>query len=119
MPRFQVFAGETLIGHSELEFGDALMGVAEGKFLPSPAYAAIQAAVVAAREKSQDHLALAVRVSSGRDVPAGGGVRILDYSDELGAEGLQVSVQGIGYPLYGELFPEHVVACKGHFSSQI
>jgi hypothetical protein len=114
MPRFQVFAGETLIGHSDLELGDAPMGGAEGKFLPSPAYAAIQAAVVAAREESQDHLSLAVRVSGGRDLPAAGGVRILDYSDELGAERLQVSVLGIGYPLYGELFPEHVAAYKAH-----
>jgi hypothetical protein len=118
MPRFEVFAEDTLIGYSELELGDAPMGVAEGKFLPSPAYATIQAAVVAARERSQDHLSLAVRVAGGCNLPAQGGVQIIDYSAELGVDGLQVCVLGIGYPLYGELFPQHVTAYKVQFSRQ-
>jgi hypothetical protein len=88
------------------------MGVAEGKFLPSPAYARIQPAVLAARESSQAQLSLTVRLIGGQVLPAQGGVHILDYSDELGADGLEVSVLGIGYPLYEELFPEHVAAYR-------
>jgi hypothetical protein len=116
-PRFEIFAGKTLIGHSELELGDAPMGVAEGRFMPSPAYATIQAQVIAARERTQDHLSLSARFA-GRDLPAEGGVHILDYSAELGTAGLQVSLLGIGYSLYEQLFPEHVAAYKAKFSGQ-
>jgi len=83
---FEVFAGSTLVGYSELEHGDPPMGVAEGKFMPSPAYRAIQPSVVAAREGSQAHLALTVRTADGRELPAQSGFRIADYSAELGAE---------------------------------
>jgi hypothetical protein len=91
------------------------MGVAAGKLLPSPAYGAIQPSVVAAREGSQAHLSFVVRLVAGGELPAQGGVQILDYSAELGAEGLEVHVLGIGYPLYEELFPEHVAAYKAQF----
>ena len=91
------------------------MGVAMGKFLPSPAYATIQPAVVALREGSQAHLSLVVRLVGGLALPAQGGVQILDYSAELGADGLEVSVFGIGYPLYERLFPEHVAAYDAQF----
>jgi len=46
MARFEVLANGVLIGHSELESGDPPMGVAEGRFLPSPANTAIQPSVV-------------------------------------------------------------------------
>jgi hypothetical protein len=45
-------------------------------------------------------------------------VQIIDYSAELGAEGIQVHVNGIGYPLYKELFPEHVAAYASQFGSR-
>jgi hypothetical protein len=115
MPRFEVFTGSILIGYSELELGDPPMGVAEGKFLPSPAYAAIQPSVVAARDSSQAHLTLAVRMTDGRELPAQGEIRIIDYSAELGAEEIQVEVLGIGYPLYEVLFPEHVARYRSRF----
>jgi hypothetical protein len=112
MPRFEVFAGAIPVGYSELELGDAPMGVAAGKFIPSPAYASIHSSVVAAREGSQSHLSLVVRLVNGPELPAQGGVQIFDYSAELGADGLEVHVLGIGYPLYAELFPEHVAVYK-------
>src|SRR5258707_203553 len=102
MARFQVLANGVLIGHSELESGDPPMGVAEGRFLPSPSYAAIQPSVVATRYGSQAHLMLSVRSSNGTHIPAQGGVQILDYSGELTAEEIEVHVLGVGYPAYEE-----------------
>ena len=120
MPRFEVLAGKTLVGHTELEMGDPPMGVATGKLLPLPEYRLIQPAVIAKRQGSQAHLALAVRLVGGIELPSAGGVHISDYSDDLGIEdGLEVDVLGIGYPLYEELFPEHVAAYKILFSSEI
>jgi hypothetical protein len=115
MPRFEVLAGSVVVGHSDLELGDAPMGVAGGKFLPAPAYAMLQALVVAARESSQAHLSLRVRLAEGQELPAQGGVQIIDYSAELGGEGMEVHVLGIGYPLYEELFPTHVAAYEAQF----
>lgn len=60
MYRFEALAGTTLIGHSELELGDALMGVAFGSFVPLPAYVNVQKAVVESAGGSQDHLFLSV-----------------------------------------------------------
>jgi len=105
MPRFEVLANMTAIGYSELESGDPPMGVATGRFLPLLAYEAIQPMVIAARNSSQTHLALTVRTANGHAIPAQGGVRINDYSAELGSEDIDVEVLGIGYPLYEELFP--------------
>jgi hypothetical protein len=110
MQRFVVFANTTAVGYSELERGDPPMGTAGGKFISLPAYEAIQASVVAAREASQEHLALSVRTIDGETIPAQGGVQIIDYSSELGADGVEVHVCGIDYPLYEELFPGHQAA---------
>lgn len=105
MPRFEVFAGKTAIGYSELERGDPPMGVAMGRFIPLPEYEAIQPMVVAARNGLQTHLALTVRTAEGQTIPAQGGVQINDYSAELGSQDIEVEAMGIGYPLYEELFP--------------
>ena len=91
------------------------MGVAIGTFMPAPAYAAIKASALASREGSQEHLSLVVRTTDGQALPAQGGVQIVDYSAELGPEGIQVHVLGIGYPLYAELFPKQVAAYKKQF----
>jgi hypothetical protein len=104
-----------LVGYSELERGDPPMGVAEGKFLPTPAYEGIKRSAVVARERSQTHLELAVRSIDGRELPAQGGVRIIDYTSELGIGEVQVEVLGIPYPLYEELFPGHVAAYRSQF----
>jgi hypothetical protein len=117
MPRFEVLAGEILVGYSELESGDAPMGVATGVLLPTAGYSFVQADLVATRESSQAHLNLAVRLFGGEELPSAGGVHITDYSVELGIEdGIEVAVLGIGYPLYEELFPEHVAAYRAKFA---
>src|ERR1700733_10186500 len=104
--RFEILANGVLVGGSELEAGDPPMGVAGGRFLPYPAYSTIQSSVVRSRDDFQDsqaHLALVIRLKDGAEVPSAGGVRITDYSAELGDEGLEIEGLGIPYPLYGEL----------------
>ena len=114
MPRFEVLAGDSVVGWSELEGSDPPMGTVGGRFFPLPAYESIQPMIVAARDHSQAHLALTVRTADGRLIPAQGGVQILDYSAELGADGIEVHVYGIGYPLYEELFPgRHAAYVEG------
>jgi hypothetical protein len=102
--RFKVLANGVVVGGSELEVGDPPMGVAAGRFLP-PRNSAIQSLVVEGRDSSQTHLGLVVCVAEGAEIPSEGGVRITDYSAELGDEGIEIEVLGIPYPLYGELFP--------------
>jgi len=106
--RFDIYAGASLIGHSELNGADPPMGVAAGKFSPLPAYEVVRQTFVGCRDGSQAHLNLSVRTSEGDDVPAQGGVQVIDYSTELGPDGVEVHVLGIPYPLYEVLFPEAV-----------
>jgi hypothetical protein len=117
MPRFEIRAGEVVIGRTELESGDPPMGVATGRFLPTRAYAAIQASVIAVRDASQEHLSLQVFQAGGAPVPAEGGVQIVDCSNELGPLEIEVHVLGIPHPLYAQLFPDHVAAYDRRFPS--
>lgn len=108
---FKIFTKDTLVGHSALELGDAPMGVAFGKFIPVEGYQDIQRECQSNRE-DQSGLALSVKTPSGMQIPCVG-VGILDLSDEFEdceAEPIEVTVFGIPYPLYGELFPGHVAA---------
>ena len=118
MKRFEVLAGPSVIGHSDLERGDPSMGVAGGQFVPSTNYALVRPACVAARESSQSHIGLSVRLAGGESVPAQGGVQIFDYSEELGESGVEVHVNGIPHPLYERLFPELVAAYAKQFSAE-
>jgi hypothetical protein len=118
--RFGIYSGSTIIGYSELEGGDPPMGCAAGRFLPLPSYSSVKDAcridTDSANVTSQEHLVLSVRLLGGDVVPAQGGVRILDYSDDLDGGAIEVHVDGIPYPLYEELFPEHVATYKRQFS---
>ena len=113
MSNYKVFAGKTLIGHSALETGDPPMGVASGKFLPLPAYLAVQPQCIANRDLPQTHLEISIICPSGEPLPAEHGVAILDYSAELGE--IEVHAVGIGYPLYEQLFPQQVAAYANQF----
>jgi hypothetical protein len=117
MPRFEVLARQVVIGHTELEFGDPPMGVAFGQFLPVPAYASVQASLIAARDASQQHLELQVLQPDGAPIPAQGGVQILDLSDELGPSSIEIHMLGIPYPLYAQLFSSHLAAYDARFPS--
>ena len=120
MPRFEIYSNGILIGHSDLEFGDAPMGVASGRFLPLPLFEKIARFVARDPEQreipSQDHLKLAVREAEGMEIPSSGGVQITDHSAQLGPQGLLVEILGVGYPLYEELFPQHVAAYRDRWS---
>ncbi len=100
MTSFLVFAGAMRIGTSALELGDRAMGVAAGRFIPEPAYAAVQAAVIATQHGSQLALSLRVLAPDGRPLAGDGRVQIVDYSTELGADALEVHVIGIDPDLY-------------------
>jgi hypothetical protein len=86
------------------------MGVAFGKFVAADGYREIQHECQA-NHVDQSGLALTVRTPAETLIPCTG-VAILDYSNDAPEgeqeEWVEVSVLGIPYPLYGELFPEHV-----------
>jgi hypothetical protein len=117
MSRYAIYSSGTLVGHSALETGDPPMGVASGTFFAVPAYQQIKSKVIAAFESSQAHLGLvAVDTQSGQALPAQGGTQILDASNLLGPEGIEVHVCGIGYPLYEQLFPGRHAAYEASFN---
>ena len=77
------------------------MGIAFGRFFPVAAYASIQAEC-ASNHEDQTNLHLSVAAPSGEIIQCVG-VGILD-----GGRDIEVSVLGISYPSYAELFPQHV-----------
>jgi len=101
--RFEILYENTVIGTTSFELGDPPMGVAFGKFTPTPAYR---------RDDITDNNQLSAWVA-GRAIPAEG----------LGIEGtvesgeMEVTILGIPYPLYAELFPGHVEAYKALLSA--
>lgn len=104
MPRFEVFAGSVCIGHSWLEHGDAPIGVAAGRFVPAPDYAAVQPAVLASAEGAPLALALRVLAPDGSQLAGDGSVQIVDYSPELGDDAIEVHVIGIEAERYVQWF---------------
>ena len=112
MASYSVFAGNELVGTSDLEAGDPPMGVAFGKFRATPAYSRIRSSCIAALANGQwDPLGLSVKTQDGKPLPSQGGVMILD-SPEIQPSEVEVHVAGIPYPLYEELFPWHVEAYR-------
>jgi len=115
--RFEIFNCGVLVGRSELERGDAPMGCASGLFVPEPAYSEIRAYVVSTFNTVQNELQLTVRTADGELLDPVGGIRISDLSAELGAEGLEIDVIGVGFPTYERLFPQHVHAYDEQFKA--
>jgi len=113
MLKFSVFAKNVLVGHSMLESGDAPMGVAFGAFVPTEAYAEIRRECVT-NHNDQAGLQLSVQAQPGVAIVCAG-VGILDYALELEPPRAEVNVLGIPYPLYGQLFPEHVASYEKRF----
>lgn len=114
--RFEVYSNDVLIGWSELELGDPPMGVAFGKFLPSVDYGFVQPVIVAAAAGPlPESLNLSIRERNGEVLQASGGVHLVDCSVEAGPDGREVSVLGVSYPSYEQLFPEHVAAYERRF----
>jgi hypothetical protein len=113
--RFEVKLGNELIGFSELEGGDASMGVAFGRLLPTPAYISIQPDCIKHRDSGYQIPSLTVEVVGGVPIECSGGVKIIDFSPELGEAGIQIHLLGVTNPPYDELFPHHVEADKKRF----
>jgi hypothetical protein len=113
--RFEILFGDAVVGHSDLELGDPPMGVAFGIFVPASGYSVIEADCKKSTLSSLNYIELSAREVGGLVLPASGGVCVFDYSDELGPSGREVSVLGIPYPLYQQLFPEHVAAYDKQF----
>ncbi|MCK9688154.1 hypothetical protein [Scleromatobacter humisilvae] len=114
---FAVFAGDTLVGHSELELGDPPMGVAFGKFIPTEGYQLIRHEC-RTNHADQSALALKVKTPAGEWIPCAG-VGVLDDSDHAdpGDEPyVEATVLGIPYLVYSELFPAHLAAYEKRFS---
>lgn len=105
MRRFEVLSKQFVIGTTDLESGDPPMGVAFGRFYPEPAYAAVRERVIATSGATPDDLELQVRVVGGKTLKSSGGVGMVDYSKDVGDEGIEVSVLGIEEPSYDDLFP--------------
>lgn len=114
--RFEVKLGSEIVGFTELEAGDPPMGVAGGRFLPTPAYSSIQRHCIQHRDSWVPIPDLTVSMIGGGPIECQSGVVILDYSPELGE--IHVEAIGIPHPLYGELFPQHVQAYKDQFKKK-
>ena len=104
MPRFEVLAGAACIGHTWLEHGDAPIGVAAGRFVPAPAYAAVQPAVLASAGGPLHGVVLRVLAPDGSELAGDGSVQIVDYSPELGDDAIEVHVIGIEPDRYVQWF---------------
>ncbi|WP_242209080.1 MULTISPECIES: hypothetical protein [unclassified Pseudomonas] len=113
MSRFEIFSNGQHIGWSDLELGDPPMGVACGVFVPSPDYSGFQQQIRASTQRDQRHLNFAVRIVGGEQIRAT--VSIADYSADCGPDAIEITVLGIEYPEYGEIFPEHVDAYRRQF----
>ena len=115
MAEFSVYAGELLIGTTELERGDPPMGVAFGTMIPTEGYSEVKARCIEQRS-DQAALNLSVRTSAGT-VLSCVGVGISDLSDEAGEPMIDVEVLGIDHELYAKLFPGHLAAYQDLFRS--
>ncbi|MBK5565598.1 hypothetical protein [Ensifer sp. SSB1] len=94
MQRFEIYVDDQLIGYTAFENGDAAMGVAFGRFLPTSAY----------RRDIITKESVIVVMLGDTAIRSTGGAYIEDYFEELGA--IEVAILGVDCPPYGELFPE-------------
>jgi hypothetical protein len=104
--RFTVKLGGEIIGFSEISAVDPSMGCAYGRFIPTPAYRAIQKYCISVRDCWEPPANLTVEEPGGVTVECAGEFQIVDFSPELGDEGIEVHFLGITKPRYAELFPD-------------
>jgi hypothetical protein len=105
--RFEVYSHSHLVGSSELEHRDPSMGVAFGRFVPTPEYSKIQVAVRATlrspnRLEAQAPFQLAIRTPQGallHDVAT-----IADGSSDDNPTDIELELLGV--PDYLRHFPE-------------
>lgn len=112
---FAIKLGTEIIGFSELEGGDPPMGVAHGRFMPTPAYGSVRQYCIERRDKGARIAGLVVETPEGVPIECSGGTQIIDLSPDLGESGIQIFLNGIVKPSYRELFPQHVEAYRKQF----
>lgn len=116
---FAIYAGDTLVGHSALEYGDSPMGVAYGAFIAADGYEAIRCEC-RTNHADQSGLALRARTPAGDPLPCIA-VAVLDYSDlaeDAASAYVEATVLGIPHPLYADLFPAHVAEYAQRFPAR-
>lgn len=110
--RFNLYSGEDCVGWSDLPHADPPMGVVFGSLYPNDAYTKIQAIIREfhlydgsfgetndkklqnVRQKIQT-LNLEVRTEAGDVLEPVGGVHLIDFTEELEDEPIQLSVLGL------------------------
>jgi len=115
--RFSVLSGSVCIGHTSLELGgDAPMGCAEGSFRPSELFKEFLENTKPLILDTPEHRiwgGLLLRTNQGQHVECHDTtLHVFSFNGSYEATALAV---GIGYPLYGELFPEYVTAYGNQF----
>lgn len=113
--RFEVRLGDETIGFTELEAGDPPMGVAFGRFVPNDSYSSIQRYCIEHRDNWAPIPELSVALPGGATIECSGSVQIIDLSPELGDAGIEIHLNGVTNPSYGELFPDHMEAYNSRF----
>lgn len=83
---------------------DPSMGVAAGKFHPTPEYDAVRSICIAAwLDRSQERLGLRIETPEGEVLPAEGGVMLLD-AEGAPLSDVQIEVAGIPSPFHERVF---------------
>lgn len=113
MARFSIYSGMMLVGYSSLESGDPPMGVAFGQFEPTAGYLAIQNEC-RTNHADQSGLTLSVKTESGVVVPSMA-VAILDFTEDLLPDCIEISILGIPTAFYEAFFPDHVIKYAHQF----
>lgn len=113
MARFSIYSGMMLVGYSSLESGDPPMGVAFGQFEPTPGYLAIQNEC-RTNHLDQSNLTLSVKTEAGLVVPSMA-IAILDFTEDLLPDCIEISILGIPTAFYEALFPDHVIKYMHQF----
>jgi hypothetical protein len=103
--KFEVLAGDVVIGWSHLEYGDPPMGVAHGKLIVTSAYGA-----------TPPNASLRVRPVGEPFFEPVGGVHIEDLRADFGPDEIEVSVLGLDHETYARYFPHHVRSYKEQFT---
>lgn len=105
--RFEVVVDDLVVGWTELESGDPPMGIALGRMHPNAAYAGVKPGS-----------SFRVRVAGGEFLEPCGGVDVADYSAEVGADAIEITVFGLNEGLYRKYFAAHVQAYDDHWAAR-
>ncbi|HEY2658231.1 MAG TPA: hypothetical protein VGI79_00810 [Caulobacteraceae bacterium] len=118
---YAIYSGDVLIGYSALEYGDPPMGVAFGAFEPTPQFSQLGAQAVLAADGAGRPVpdirfwqGLSAKTPTGEELGSQA-IVVTEYGPAGSPLGLEVSCLGIPYPLYDNLFPEHVEAYRNAF----